>query len=51
MDTGEGLLVYLTLALERDRSLADAHRLASEIESQIHRECPGIKELIVHTEP
>ena len=49
--TDEGLLVYLTLALDPTRSLAEAHRLASEIESLVHRKCPQIKQLIVHTEP
>ncbi|MGD0166157.1 MAG: cation diffusion facilitator family transporter [Gaiellaceae bacterium] len=51
MSTGEGLLVYLTLALDPELSLAEAHAQASDIESRIHRKCPGIKQLIVHTEP
>ena len=51
MSTGEGLVVYLTVALDPESSLAEAHKRASEIESRVHRSCPGIKQLIVHTEP
>jgi cation diffusion facilitator family transporter len=49
--TPEGLLVYLTLRLDPAVSLADAHRLASEIEARVHRERPEVSELVVHTEP
>ena len=49
--TEGGLLAYLTLGLEPDRALADAHARASEIEERIRAEHPEIAEVIVHTEP
>jgi cation diffusion facilitator family transporter len=49
--TPEGLVTYVTLALERTSSLAEAHRRASEIERRIHERRPEIAEVIVHTEP
>jgi cation diffusion facilitator family transporter len=49
--TDDGLLAYLTLALNPATSLADAHARASEIEERIRRERPGITDVIVHTEP
>ena len=51
MSTEEGLVVYLVVALDPESSLAEAHERASQIESRVHRDCPGIKQLIVHTEP
>jgi cation diffusion facilitator family transporter len=51
MSTEEGLVVYLIVALDPASSLAEAHERASEIESSVYRSCPGIKQLIVHTEP
>jgi len=51
MSTAEGLVVYLVVGVDSTSSLAEAHELASEIESRVHRGCPGIKQLIVHTEP
>jgi divalent metal cation (Fe/Co/Zn/Cd) transporter len=49
--TDEGLLAYLTLALDAGTSLAEAHARASEIEERIRRERPEISDVIVHTEP
>jgi cation diffusion facilitator family transporter len=49
--TDEGLLAYLTLALDPATALADAHAQASEIEERIRRERPEIADVIVHTEP
>ena len=49
--TDAGLLAFLTLALEPDRALADAHARASDIEERIRRELPNVTEVIVHTEP
>ncbi len=49
--TEGGLVAYLTLAMEPDRALADAHARASAIEERIRREHPAIAEVIVHTEP
>src|SRR5919109_254482 len=50
LDTDEGLVAFLTLGLDPDTSLADAHRRASEVEERIRRERPEIADVIVHTE-
>ncbi len=49
--TEEGLVAYLTLSLDPSRSLAEAHDLASQIETRVRSECHAIGQLIVHTEP
>ena len=49
--TDDGLVAFLTLGLDPDRPLAEAHAQASAIEERIRREHPGIAEVIVHTEP
>jgi divalent metal cation (Fe/Co/Zn/Cd) transporter len=51
VQTDDGLLAYLTLGLDADTALADAHTRASEIEERIRRERPDIADVIVHTEP
>jgi cation diffusion facilitator family transporter len=51
LDTDDGLLAFLTLGLEPQTSLAEAHARASEIEERIRRERPEIADVIVHTEP
>ena len=51
LQTGEGLLAYLTLGLDPRTPLSEAHARASEIEERIRRERPEITEVIVHTEP
>jgi cation diffusion facilitator family transporter len=51
LDTDEGLVAFLTLGLDPETSLADAHRRASEVEERIRRERPEIADVIVHTEP
>jgi divalent metal cation (Fe/Co/Zn/Cd) transporter len=49
--TESGLVAFLTLGLDGQSRLADAHARASEIEEQIRREHPEIDDVIVHTEP
>jgi cation diffusion facilitator family transporter len=49
--TDEGLIAYLTLALDPSSPLAEAHARASEIEERIRRARPDIADVIVHTEP
>jgi cation diffusion facilitator family transporter len=51
LHTDEGLVAYLTLALQPGTTLAAAHARASEIEERIRRERPEIADVIVHTEP
>ena len=49
--TDAGLVAFLTLGLEGETSLDDAHARASEIEEQIRLARPDIADVIVHTEP
>jgi divalent metal cation (Fe/Co/Zn/Cd) transporter len=49
--TDAGLVALLTLGLDPESSLADAHARASEIEESIRRAQPEIADVIVHTEP
>ena len=51
LHTTEGLVAFLTLGLDSDVALAEAHARASEIEERIRRERPQIADVIVHTEP
>jgi cation diffusion facilitator family transporter len=51
LHTDEGLLVYLTLALDPSTALASAHARASDVEERIRRARPDIADVIVHTEP
>lgn len=51
LDTTEGLVAFLTLGMEAERELADAHASASQIEERIRLVHPEIVEVIVHTEP
>ena len=50
VETGEGLVVYVALALDASVSLADAHARASEIEERI-RATVAVADVVVHTEP
>jgi cation diffusion facilitator family transporter len=49
--TDEGLVAFLTLALDPQSRLVDAHARATEIKERIQRERPEIADVIVHTEP
>jgi cation diffusion facilitator family transporter len=51
LETEGGLVAYLTLGLDPQSALSDAHARASEIEEEILRERPGIADVVVHTEP
>ena len=51
LNTDEGLVAHLTLALESSTALADAHAVASRIEETLRRELPEIADVVVHTEP
>jgi divalent metal cation (Fe/Co/Zn/Cd) transporter len=51
LHTDDGLLAYLTLALDPETPLADAHARASEVEERLRLERPDITDVIVHTEP
>lgn len=49
--TDEGVVVFLTLGLGREGSLADAHGQASAIEERVRGAVPAIADVVVHTEP
>jgi len=49
--TEDGIVVFLTLALGGDGSLADAHGRASAIEARVRRAVPAVADVVVHTEP
>jgi len=49
--TDDGLVAHLTLALDPETALADAHAVASRIEETLRRELPEIADVVVHTEP
>ena len=49
--TDEGIVVFLTVALEGGGSLAAAHDRASAVEERVRTAVPGIADVVVHTEP
>jgi divalent metal cation (Fe/Co/Zn/Cd) transporter len=49
--TDEGVVVFLTLGLGAEGSLADAHGQASAIEERVRGAVPAIADVVVHTEP
>jgi divalent metal cation (Fe/Co/Zn/Cd) transporter len=51
LNTEVGLVAFLTLGMDPDRTLAEAHARASEIEERIRRAQPEIADVVVHTEP
>jgi cation diffusion facilitator family transporter len=51
LNTEVGLVAFLTLGMEPDRPLAEAHTRASDVEERIRRAQPGIADVVVHTEP
>lgn len=51
LHTEDGVVAHLTLALDSEIALADAHAVASRIEETLRRELPDIAEVFVHTEP
>jgi cation diffusion facilitator family transporter len=49
--TDDGIVVFLTVALEGGGSLAAAHDRASAVEERVRAAVPEIADVIVHTEP
>jgi cation diffusion facilitator family transporter len=50
VETADGLVVYVALALDASSSLAEAHARATEIEERI-RAVVSVADVVVHTEP
>jgi cation diffusion facilitator family transporter len=51
LEASDGLILFLTLALDPASLLSEAHTIASAVEERIRSELPEIAETIVHTEP
>ncbi|MBD0330167.1 MAG: cation diffusion facilitator family transporter [Thermoleophilia bacterium] len=51
LETPEGRVTFLTLAVDPRATLAHAHARAAAVEERIRRERPDVAEVIVHTEP
>ena len=51
LSTNAGRVVFITLGAPAGESLADAHRLAGELEEQLRLEISGIADVVIHTEP
>ncbi len=51
MSAETGRIVFLTICVNSDASLVDAHRLAGELEDQLRQHLPDIVNVVVHTEP
>ena len=49
--TEAGRVVFLTLGVDREQSLTDAHRLAGELEEVVRRRIPDIADVVIHTQP
>ncbi len=49
--TEKGVVAFVTLGLDPDSTLAQAHARASEVEERLRRARPDVADVIVHTEP
>ncbi|MGA9284015.1 MAG: cation diffusion facilitator family transporter [Solirubrobacteraceae bacterium] len=47
--TEAGRVIFLTLDVNADTSLVDAHQLGSELEEELRQQIPDIADVIVHT--
>jgi cation diffusion facilitator family transporter len=51
LSTEAGSVVFVTIAVASDESLAHAHVVASELEEVLRQRIPQIADVVVHTEP
>jgi divalent metal cation (Fe/Co/Zn/Cd) transporter len=51
LPTETGSVVFVTVPVGLDASLADAHQLASQLEETLRQQLPQIADIVVHTEP
>ena len=51
LSTDAGPVLFLTLAGREGESLADAHRLASELEDELRARVGELADVVIHTEP
>ena len=50
-DGEQGRVALVTVTLPGDQPLPSAHRHAGAIEEAVRERCPGLADVIVHTEP
>jgi cation diffusion facilitator family transporter len=50
LSTDAGRVLFLTLAVDAQAPLTEAHRLAGELEEELRQRIEGIAEVVVHTE-
>src|SRR5207248_2693664 len=48
LSTEAGRVVFLTLGLDREESLPNAHRLAGELEDELRQRIPDIADVVIH---
>jgi cation diffusion facilitator family transporter len=51
LPTERGIVVFMTVSVGQEASLAHAHQIASELEEQLRQHLPEIADVVVHTEP
>jgi len=51
LNTEVGPIAFLTLGMDPERPLAEAHARASDVEERIRRTHPEMADVVVHTEP
>lgn len=51
LETDDGLVVLLTLALDGRTALSEAHDQATAVSQRIREALPGVADVVVHTEP
>jgi cation diffusion facilitator family transporter len=51
LSTGAGHVLFLTISVGAEETLAEAHRLAGELEEDLRHRMPDIADAVVHTEP
>lgn len=51
LSTDAGRILFLTLRVDPGASLADAHRLAGELEEELRQALADIADVVIHTEP
>jgi divalent metal cation (Fe/Co/Zn/Cd) transporter len=51
LETDQGLVVLVTLALDGATTLAHAHDTATSVSERIRAAFPGVADVVVHTEP
>jgi cation diffusion facilitator family transporter len=51
LPTDAGIVLFITVPVSANDSLAHAHQLASELEEALRQQMPQIADVVVHTEP